>query len=623
MQPTCSLNVRRTVCLMLCAFALMVTACTAEVHKVDLLLRDVTVFDANTGRVNASQSIFIHKGIITEIRQSKSEDTADNIIEGKGRLLTPGLIDTHAHFMHQFFHTRNLQKTDRERLARVYLTHGVTTVADMGQPPAWVPELVNWESRPASDSPNIVLVAGSLGTQHEWDTRPPPHHVLLSSPEEARLQVKTYHSAGAQRLKLYWKLERPEMQAIIEEADRFDLSYFGHIDNGFVLIQSAMDDGLRDFEHFFTLQRSIEDPDTFIDMMNKEFGFQGHQNMDEWTLSLALYHDMIERTPELKVRFNDLLDRMANERVSVSTTLNMLVSAGSQSPVYSSFNRAPLKTGPNIRDDYVSETRSKEAIASLLTQMKRAHDKGVSLRTGTDARNGGQVTLAELILLAEAGFTVEDVLQIVTINGARALGIEHKAGLIAVGRSADLVLFHKSPLDDPENFKEGMTVIKNGEVYQPTQSPARELAKYLSEGSNRTLEIWLTENESLILHPTEVSDEIFRQISNGDFKIAEGLYEAMSASVNGENPSDYISENTLITLGYDLLAKGKSSEAIKLFEITTKIFPDSWNAHDSLGEAQLSAGNLIDARESYSRSLAINPASPTGQDAIKKLDEAR
>ncbi len=605
---------------LLIGLTLLLTACGPTLAEPDLLIKNVSIFDAETGQVHTGQSVFVDGGIITDIKPTQEGYTARSIIEGKERLLTPGLIDTHVHFQHQYYHTRMLHPSDRARLARVYLRYGVTTVAEMGQPQAWVPTLVEWEANPSADSPNVVLVAGALGTKHDWDRRPPPHHVLLGSPEEARLQVQRYHGEGAKRLKLYWKLEQPEMQAIIFEADRLGLRYYGHIDNGFVPIQTAMHEGLRDFEHFFTLQRSIEDPDTLIEMMNSEFGFQGQQNIDEWTLSLSLYHDVIERTPELRNEFDALINRMAKNGASVSTTLNMMVAAAGKSSVYSQFDPVPLKREPRLRENFISQDRADAAIDSVLAQLKRAHEAGGLLRIGTDASNGGQVTLAEMRLLAENGFPTEDVLQIATINGAKALGISDKAGLIAIGRPADLVLFDQNPFDDSEHFMGGMTVIKDGQVYHPTQSPARHLSEYLDASNDHDVEGWLKANEPNVLQPADVADEFFRLIPMGDIDLARDMYAAISLNLRGEVPSDYISENALLAFAYTLLQNDRATEAVDLFKLATDIFPDSWNAHDSLGEAYIAAGKLDEARLSYSRSLEINPESATGQKAIETLN---
>lgn len=187
-------------------------------------------------------------------------------------------------------------------------------------------------------------------------------------------------------------------------------------------------------------------------MIAEDFPFEGPDSLDEWTLSLALYHHKIEHTAELKAQYDALIETMITNGATVSTSINMLAAAASASPVYSGFDPKPPRFAPVIREGFLPEGVGEAAVQALLSQVRRAHENGLNIRIGTDARNGGEATLAEMQLLVEAGLPVEDVLQIATRNGADALGISNRVGHIEVGRSADIVLFENSPFDDPANF---------------------------------------------------------------------------------------------------------------------------------------------------------------------------
>lgn len=74
-----------------------------------------------------------------------------------------------------------------------------------------------------------------------------------------------------------------------------------------------------------------------------------------------------------------------------------------------------------------------------------------------------------------------------------------------------------------------------------------------------------------------------------------------------------IGEGTLNDLGYRLLGLGAIDEAIAVFRLAVTQHPDSWNAHDSLGEALLRAGREAEAKQSYARSLELNPDNETAR----------
>lgn len=588
-------------------------------ERADLVLRNVTLFDSETATTTANQSIFISDGVILDIRDAYLDDDADQVIDGDNRLASPGLIDAHVHFTHQFHPTRELRPQDRDRLGRVYLTYGVTTVAEMGQPPAWVPTLTAWGDISETTSPDIILVAGSLNSTHDWDTDPPPHHVLLASPDEAKAQVRAYHAQGAERLKLYWKLELPEMAAVISEADRLGMSYYGHIDNGFVSIQGAMENGVRNFEHFFTLQRSVISPDPLIEMIAADFPFDGPDSLDEWTLSLALYHDKIENTLELRAQFDALIATMVQEGATVSTSINMLAAAAGAAPVYSGFDPKPPRFAPVIREGFIPDGIGAAAVKSVMDQVRRAHETGLRIRIGTDARNGGEVTLAEMQLLAEAGLPIGDVLQIATRNGAEALGISDRAGRLETGRAADIVLFDSSPYDTPTNFLAGVTTIKDGEVYVPTVSPANILADQLVEGGVVTAGQWWEGQPDQPLHPGEFQDAIHRLIDAGRVLEARVMIDLLPGMLHGEDITNYVHEESINQAGQRLLNQNDTEAAIAVFELAVDLTPENWVAHHNLGSVYAAADQPDEAIASFESSLALNPESEASRVAIESL----
>jgi CubicO group peptidase (beta-lactamase class C family) len=79
-------------------------------------------------------------------------------------------------------------------------------------------------------------------------------------------------------------------------------------------------------------------------------------------------------------------------------------------------------------------------------------------------------------------------------------------------------------------------------------------------------------------------------------------------------------ESDLNNAGYLLLQRQKTDDAIKVFELNTELFPESYNVWDSLGEAWMIKGDKEKAIKYYRKSLELNPDSPTGKDALKKLE---
>ncbi len=86
-------------------------------------------------------------------------------------------------------------------------------------------------------------------------------------------------------------------------------------------------------------------------------------------------------------------------------------------------------------------------------------------------------------------------------------------------------------------------------------------------------------------------------------------------------PLDHATEMSLNTSGYNLLSQNKVDEAIEVLKLNVKLFPNSWNTYDSLGEAYALAGKKELAIENYEKSIQLNPQSQSRPAALAKLKQ--
>lgn len=73
--------------------------------------------------------------------------------------------------------------------------------------------------------------------------------------------------------------------------------------------------------------------------------------------------------------------------------------------------------------------------------------------------------------------------------------------------------------------------------------------------------------------------------------------------------------------GSNLLAVEKKDQAIDVFLLNVKLFPDAWNTYDSLGEAYALKGDKELAIKNYERSMQLIPKNEVGKLALVKLKE--
>ena len=68
-------------------------------------------------------------------------------------------------------------------------------------------------------------------------------------------------------------------------------------------------------------------------------------------------------------------------------------------------------------------------------------------------------------LLIEAGFSPVEAIQIMTLNGAKILGVDKQLGSIAAGKLADLVVIRGNPIAQPAEIRKVTIVFKDGVGY--------------------------------------------------------------------------------------------------------------------------------------------------------------
>jgi tetratricopeptide (TPR) repeat protein len=94
---------------------------------------------------------------------------------------------------------------------------------------------------------------------------------------------------------------------------------------------------------------------------------------------------------------------------------------------------------------------------------------------------------------------------------------------------------------------------------------------------------------------------------------------AVAANLKKKDPSFNINEKDLNAWGYQLLNQKKVTEALSIFKLNVKLYPESANTYDSLGEIQEFMGDKENALLSYKKSLALNPENKNALNRVKML----
>lgn len=94
---------------------------------------------------------------------------------------------------------------------------------------------------------------------------------------------------------------------------------------------------------------------------------------------------------------------------------------------------------------------------------------------------------------------------------------------------------------------------------------------------------------------------------------------AVAAGLKKEDSSFNLNENDLNGWAYQLLGLKETNKALSIFKLNVKLYPESANAYDSLGEILEITGNNKEALLNYKKSLSLNPDNKNAAQRIKVL----
>ena len=117
----------------------------------------------------------------------------------------------------------------------------------------------------------------------------------------------------------------------------------------------------------------------------------------------------------------------------------------------------------------------------------------------------------------------------------------------------------------------------------------------------------------------DIADTLFDTIMEKDVQTAIKQYRDLKATQ--QDAYDF-GEQQLNGVGYRLLQTKRVKDAIEIFKLNVEMFPQGFNAYDSLGEAYMENGDKNLAIQNYKKSLELNPKNTNAVEKLKKLEAA-
>ena len=442
-----------------------------------MIIENVNVLSPDGEYFEAGQTVMIENGMIISVDSALYNADQVRSIDGTGKYLIPGLIDSHVH----------LFKSPNDLL--LYVANGVTQIRELiGEKDhlEWRTEVQNGRLGPDMfiASPRIGSFATIEGFFMSWSQG----FLNIKTATEAEDAVKKLHQQGYDAVKIYSQIDKNTYFAVSKTAKSLGMKVVGHV---------PWSVGLPDV---YSNQNGIAHLEEIMNSFNREFGGFIPEPGKRWDFSGFEADTAEEFLAYVEKRSNEVASDLVKNDISVTTTLWLVesfirqkldlvkaltnVELEYENPGISEWSSTvPRGLGwlPEVSryawpDDFTQARRKTSRIywetyaKACQVILRVLVNKNVKILAGTDANLpvavAGFSLHDELISLNKVGMTPAQVLKSATAQPAQWLN--NNAGQILPGRKANLVLLDKNPLSDISNTKSINSVILNGKLLDRT-----------------------------------------------------------------------------------------------------------------------------------------------------------
>lgn len=414
-------------------------------------LTHARLVDGTGAPAQLDQTIIVNGDRIADVGPSSSTriPAGAQVIDLSNHTVLPGQVGLHEHTYFGGVKRLTQMSTSGPYL---YLAYGITTAMTAG-------------SQLPYHELNLkrAVDAGEIAGPHFLTAGPylnggPPRNAMYSTvntPDEARRVIDYWASEGATWIKYLGGESRAVLKAGIDEAHAKGLKVTGHLCS--VTFTEAADLGIDLLQHGFITNSDYitgKQPDVCPPANMRA---QADVDVNSAAVNASIRAIVAHKTAAVSTL--GVYEMFMPDRARLDPQAMEMLDPDTRKEVEA--NHASLAAGGLV-------------VPERLLRKMMAWDRafvaaGGLLGAGCDPWGNGFLpgigNLRNYELLVEAGFSPEQAIQIMTLNGARILGMDARVGSIARGKSADLMVVRGNPVATPRDIYNVVTVFKDGVGY--------------------------------------------------------------------------------------------------------------------------------------------------------------
>lgn len=396
--------------LSLSAFFLCLSSISSFAQTNTIYLINANIADGRSDQIKADQTLVLRDGKIVGIQASAVKIPANaEVIDLKGRYITPGLIDAHVHI-------RNLAS------AKTALMSGITTVRSMGVDHFADVGLRALAASGAVDAPEVIAAG--------YHVRPTPSEAFfMDHPELSDWIGKEVE--GAEKLKI-----------MVEKMISHDVDWI---------------------KTNATARAGLAQTDPREPYYNEaELGTMVKTAAKNQVMVAAHAHGDEGGRAAVKANVRSI----EHGTYLSETTLQLMAKKGTYLvPTIAVVSDLTMPGGDY--DQPLLAVRGRHMLPRVREMAATAYRLGVKIVAATDTGYDPNSTLRlsqELEELSGIGMSPAEVLRAATSTAAALLGQEERIGAIDIGYEADLLVLDQNPLENTGAYHDPLLVINNGKV---------------------------------------------------------------------------------------------------------------------------------------------------------------